>query len=126
MNPLDGSRNDEVRAEALDDARASLSIRMDLRPCDIGSIILQHGLYGREQGWDATFEAYVAGPLSECVRRADPRERIWIAEQDGEFRGCIAIVAAAPETAQLRWFFVDAKARGLGLGRRLLDRKSVV
>jgi ribosomal protein S18 acetylase RimI-like enzyme len=99
-----------------------VTLRTDLRPGDIEYIVHLHGLlYAREYGFDATFEAYVAGPLSEFARRAAPRERIWIAEREGRIVGCIAIVAASPAVAQLRWFLVVPAARGAGLGRRLLD-----
>ncbi len=47
-------------------------------------------------------------------------ERIWLAERQGKIVGCIAIVASAPEVAQLRWFLVDPSARGLGIGRMLI------
>jgi GNAT superfamily N-acetyltransferase len=80
-----------------------------------------HGvLYARERGFDSTFEAYVAGPLAEFVRAGDPRQRLWIAECDGRLVGCVAIVAASPRTAQLRWLLVDPEVRGTGLGKRLL------
>jgi N-acetylglutamate synthase-like GNAT family acetyltransferase len=53
------------------------------------------------------------------VRSATARERLWIAERAGHLIGCIAIVAAAPQTAQLRWFLVAPAVRGAGLGKRL-------
>jgi len=100
----------------------TVTLRNDLRPGDIGRIVLLHGLtYAHEQGWDATFEAYVAGPLAEFALRRGARERIWIAGGGDRILGCIAIVEAAPGRAQLRWFLVDPVSRGQGLGRRLLD-----
>jgi ribosomal protein S18 acetylase RimI-like enzyme len=87
----------------------------------VGYLVYLHGtVYAREYGFDPTFEAYVAGPLAEFVRAASDRERLWIAERDGRIVGCIAVVAASPQTAQLRWFLVDPAARGAGLGKRLL------
>lgn len=77
-------------------------------------------IYAREYGFDATFESYVAEPLAEFATRQSPRERIWIAERNGEFLGCVAIVAASESIAQLRWFLVTPAARGQGLGTRLL------
>jgi ribosomal protein S18 acetylase RimI-like enzyme len=98
-----------------------ITLRTDLKPGDLGSIVSLHGtLYAREYGFDSTFEAYVAGPLAEFVRSGSDRERLWIAERDGRIVGCVAIVAAAPQTAQLRWFLVEPSARGAGLGKRLL------
>jgi hypothetical protein len=80
----------------------AVTLRTDLRPGDIGWIIHRHGvLYAQEYGFDHTFEAYVAGPLAELVRSPSLRDRIWIAERDGRIAGCIAIVAADPQTAHL-------------------------
>jgi N-acetylglutamate synthase-like GNAT family acetyltransferase len=62
----------------------------------------------------------VAGPLSELVRRASPRERVWIARRAGRIVGCVAVATASTRVAQLRWFLVVPAARGAGLGRRLL------
>jgi GNAT superfamily N-acetyltransferase len=84
-----------------------------------------HARLAAEHGWDATFEAYVARPLSASVLARDPRERIWIADTpQGSAAGCVAILRAevpvASETAQLRWFLVEPEMRGRGLGRLLL------
>jgi ribosomal protein S18 acetylase RimI-like enzyme len=98
-----------------------VSLRTTLEPGDLGSVVRLHGVtYAAERGWDATFEAYVAGPLAEFVLRGSPRERLWLAEQEGRLVGCVAIVSAGHETAQLRWFLVAPPARESGLGRRLL------
>jgi N-acetylglutamate synthase-like GNAT family acetyltransferase len=99
-----------------------VTLRTTLLPGDLGEIVRLHGiLYAREYGFDPTFEAYVAGPLSEFVRASSLRERLWIAEREGRIVGCVAIVAAAEHTAQLRWFLVDPSVRGVGLGKRLLS-----
>jgi GNAT superfamily N-acetyltransferase len=100
---------------------SAVTVRTDLRPGDVGAVVALHGvLYARECGFDPTFEAYVAAPLAEFVRSGSPRERLWLAERGGTAVGCVAVVAASPETAQLRWFLVDPSARGAGLGKRLL------
>jgi ribosomal protein S18 acetylase RimI-like enzyme len=104
-----------------DSAAGVITLRTELRPGDLGLIVHLHGVtYARERGFDPTFEAYVAGPLAEFVRSDSPRGRIWVAEQGSRLVACVAIVAAAPQTAQLRWFLVDPAARGRGLGKRLL------
>ena len=104
------------------DAPPRVALRTRLRPGDIGAIVRMHcELYAREHGFDHTFEAYVAEPLARFALGASPRERIWLAERDGELAGSIAIVAESPDVAQLRWFLVVPAARGEGLGRRLLE-----
>ncbi|HEX6852834.1 MAG TPA: GNAT family N-acetyltransferase [Candidatus Polarisedimenticolaceae bacterium] len=98
------------------------TLRTSLRPGDLGTIVHLHGdLYSREYGFDASFEAYVAGPLSELALRGSSRERLWIAERDGKFLGCVAIVDASDDIAQLRFYLVVPEARGSGIGRRLLE-----
>jgi len=93
------------------------------KPGDIGWIIHRHGvLYAEEYGFDETFEALVADILARFIRHHDPkRERLWIAEQDGERIGSIMIVDAGEEVAQLRILLVEPKARGSGIGKRLID-----
>mgnify|MGYP001003022853 CR=1 FL=1 len=99
----------------------SFTLRHSLQPGDVGAIVQLHGiLYAREYGLDATFEAYVAGPLADFVLRQGGRDRLWIAERDGRLAGSIAIVAASEQDAQLRWFLVDPACRGCGLGKRLI------
>lgn len=104
-----------------DASQDALTLRTDLAPGDLGSLIHLHGVvYAREHGFDTTFEAYVAGPLAEFVRCRSERDRLWIAECGGRLAGCIAIVGISEEQAQLRWFLVDSSFRGLGLGKRLI------
>jgi hypothetical protein len=95
-----------------DSSDVSVTIRTTLNPGDLGSIVHLHGVhYSREYGFDPTFEAYVAGPLAEFVKAGSPRERLWIAERNGRIVGCVAIVAATSDVAQLRWYLVDPTAR---------------
>lgn len=102
-------------------AEKAIGLRHELVPGDLGEIVALHGrLYSQEYGFDHTFEAYVAGPLAECVKAGSPRDRIWLAERSADLVGCVAIVAASPRKAQLRWFLVAPSARGSGLGARLL------
>ena len=63
-------------------------IRNDLKPGDVGYITYMHGiLYAPEQGWDYTFDGYVAIPLAEFAKSHSPREHIWIAEKEGRIVG---------------------------------------
>ena len=80
-------------------------------------------LYAQEYGWTSPlFEALVAEILSKFITNFDASgERAWMAERDGEVVGSVFIARASPEVAQLRLLYVDPSARGLGLGRRLVD-----
>jgi N-acetylglutamate synthase and related acetyltransferases len=99
-----------------------ISIRHDLRPGDVGYITYLHGiLYAPEQGWDHTFDAYVAIPLAEFARSQSSRERIWIVEDGERTVGSLAIVKFSEREAQLRWLLLVPEVRGQGIGRRLVE-----
>ena len=102
---------------------SSIRIRNDLRPGDVGNIVKFHGeYYSLTNGFDISFEPYVAIPLAKLVLRKDKRERIWIAENGNEFIGCIAIAKLKSKTAQLRWYIIKDNYRGKGIGRDLINK----
>jgi DNA-binding MarR family transcriptional regulator/GNAT superfamily N-acetyltransferase len=93
------------------------------QPGDMGWVIRQHGLvYHREHGWDDRFEALVAGIAADFIDHFDPvRERCWMAEVDGRVVGSVFLVKQSDDAAKLRLLILSPQARGLGIGKRLVD-----
>ena len=134
LAPLSGRQRDRLVA-AIDVLQRMLTVpsapdaaRVTVRPYavgDCGWAIEQHGrVYAQEFGWNRDFEAMVAGLFARFASGHDPvREQFWIAEVDGERAGCVFVVRSQtdPAAAQLRCLLVTPAARGLGLGRRLVD-----
>lgn len=94
------------------------------RPGDIGWVISsQAEAYAEEYGWDISYEALVAEICAQFIRNYDAsREHCWIAEAGGERLGSIFLVKGSDDVAKLRLLLVEKKARGLGVGRALVEQ----
>lgn len=101
-----------------------INIRTELRPGDLGYIIHLHGrVYGDEYGYGVAFEAYVAQGMYEFWRAYDAeKDRVWICEHQGRIVGFMLLMHREGNTAQLRYFILEAAYRGIGLGRVLMER----
>lgn len=93
------------------------------RPGDLGWVVSRHGaFYAEEYGWDASFEALVAGIAKAFIDDLDPaREACWMAEIDGHPVGSVCLVKKSATVAKLRLLIVDPQARGFGIGKRLVQ-----
>ena len=107
----------------LEGSKDSTYVLRDPQPGDMGTVMQQQAaLYSREYGWNSEFETLVAEVVAKYLRDYDPTsERCWIAEKDGKVIGSVFIVRQDATTAKLRMLYVDASARGLGIGSRLVE-----
>jgi DNA-binding MarR family transcriptional regulator/GNAT superfamily N-acetyltransferase len=100
-----------------------------LRPHRVGElgwlIHRQAVIYNQQYGWNGEFETLIAKLYHdyETAPPAPPRA-LWIAERNGEVAGSIFATPSEgrPGTAQLRMLYVEPEARGIGLGRMLVDQ----
>jgi DNA-binding MarR family transcriptional regulator/GNAT superfamily N-acetyltransferase len=92
-------------------------------PGDFGWIVKRNAeIYAEEYGWTAPFEGVCSQIVADFVNKFDPkRERCWIAEVEGENVGSIMLAKESDDTARVRLLLLDPKARGLGIGARLVD-----
>jgi DNA-binding MarR family transcriptional regulator/ribosomal protein S18 acetylase RimI-like enzyme len=90
---------------------------------DFGWIVKRNAeIYAAEYGWTAPFEGVCSQIVADFVNKFDAkRERCWIAEMDGEAVGSIMLAKDSDDTARIRLLLLDPKARGLGIGTRLVD-----
>jgi DNA-binding MarR family transcriptional regulator/GNAT superfamily N-acetyltransferase len=93
------------------------------QPGDLGWIVNRQAiLYVEEYGWDGTYEGLAAEIVAQFIKNYDPkRERCWIAEKDGAKVGGVLVAKASEEVAKLRLLHVESEARGLGIGKRLVE-----
>ena len=91
---------------------------------DMGWVTSRQGIaYAEGSGWDSSYEALVAEICAQFLKSYDPaREHCWIAEVDGEPVGSVFLVKSTDKVAKLRLLAVEKKARGLGVGRALVEQ----
>ncbi|MBR0848900.1 MarR family transcriptional regulator [Bradyrhizobium diazoefficiens] len=91
---------------------------------DMGWVISrQAAAYAADYNWDISYEALVAEICAQFIKNYDAaREHCWIAEVGGEPVGSIFLVKATDEIAKLRLLQVEKQARGLGVGRALVEQ----
>jgi len=113
--------------EAVLDPRRSQPAAFMLRSHRVGDmgwvISRQAAAYAADYNWDISYEALVAEICAQFIKNYDAaREHCWIAEVGGEPVGSIFLVKATDTIAKLRLLQVEKKARGLGVGRALVEQ----
>ncbi|OBS20052.1 hypothetical protein FPOA_11773 [Fusarium poae] len=94
------------------------------RTGDMGYITHRHAIiYEKQYNFDTRFEPLISRITADFLDNFNPNlERCWIAENNGEFLGCIMLVQdKKPKTAKLRLLIVEESARGLGVGTALIQ-----
>lgn len=98
-------------------------------PGVIGSITRLHACYYHDHwGFDRSFEIQVGSELCDFIQAFEPsRDGFWVATKDTEFAGAVAVDGSMAQTegARIRWFIVDPRFHGMGIGRQLLNRAMI-
>jgi DNA-binding MarR family transcriptional regulator/GNAT superfamily N-acetyltransferase len=120
LRKLDAKGAEAAAARERDAASCTLR---EHRAGDMGWIVSrQAALYAGEYGWTMEYEALAAEIVAQFLKNFDPAcERCWIAERDGAPVGAVMIVKQSDTMARLRLLHVEQAARGLGIGKRLVD-----
>jgi GNAT superfamily N-acetyltransferase len=93
-------------------------------PGVIGKVTELHAVYySQHWGFDISFETQVARELSKFMSNFHRNtDGFWAAVFCGQFAGAVAIDGSLSSTegARLRWFIVEPKLQGKGIGRELI------
>jgi len=89
-------------------------------PGVVGKITELHAVYYHDVwGFDISFETQVGRELSEFMARfRQGKDGLWVAVVDERFAGSIVIDGglASTQGARLRWFILDPRLHGQGVG----------
>lgn len=102
---------------------AGITVDHQFKPGDLGWLIHIHGVQNlKDYGFNEIHEAYCARIATDFMLNPQPRrQRVWLTRKDGVINGSVFICEPEEGVAQLRLLFVDESARGLGLGRWLVE-----
>ncbi|WP_108869023.1 bifunctional helix-turn-helix transcriptional regulator/GNAT family N-acetyltransferase [Aquimarina aquimarini] len=102
---------------------ADINIRTILKPGDLGFVIHRHGrLYAEEFQYGISFETYVANGMYDFYKSYNSnKERVWICEHNNQIIGFLLLQARENNSAQLRYFYLEKRYRGIGLGKKLMQ-----
>lgn len=130
LSSLNGRECEEIRA-AMETVRRRLTkattnfVIRPFRESDVDYVISgQLRLYAAEYGFTSeVWKSYVTDGVHDLIDRFDAeKDCLYILECDGVPSGSVAITHTDGNTAQLRFFFIESTMRGLGVGRKLIDR----
>jgi DNA-binding MarR family transcriptional regulator/GNAT superfamily N-acetyltransferase len=127
LEPM-GPEGRAALTRSLDKARALMEGQVEpwhlrtFRTGDMGLIASRQSiLYHHGYGWGRGMEVLIGEIVTAFLRDFKPgREQCWVAERGGEMLGCVFLVEDGG-VARLRLLHVEAEARGLGIGRALVD-----
>jgi DNA-binding MarR family transcriptional regulator/N-acetylglutamate synthase-like GNAT family acetyltransferase len=111
-------------AEALLDASPQRTFRIrPFGPGDVGLIASRQSILYREvYGWGAGIELNIAEASTAFLKNFKPdREQCWVAEVDGRLAGSIFLTDEGEGLCRLRLLYVEAFARGVGVGNSLVE-----
>ncbi|MDI1227072.1 MAG: bifunctional helix-turn-helix transcriptional regulator/GNAT family N-acetyltransferase [bacterium] len=94
---------------------------------DMGRIIHSCAVqFAADYGWNYEFEAELATLAGDFIRKYNPAtDRCWIAEINGLLVGSVFLRAVNDNTAEAVLPYVTPEARGMGIGRHLLESAKV-
>jgi GNAT superfamily N-acetyltransferase len=103
--------------------QAGVSLHHRFEPGDLGELIRIHGVQNfQDYGFNEVHEAYCARIATDFMLNPNPgRQKVWLTKREGKVIGSVYICELPGDQAQLRLLFVEASARGLGLGRWLVE-----
>lgn len=106
-----------ILSEHIDQNESVISIRDNYTAEDKKYLIIekQRAFYTDNFGFDETFLDYLHETFDAEI------EKVWIAEDNKEFAGCVGLVKENEKTAMLRWFIVESSIRGKGVGTQLVQ-----
>jgi GNAT superfamily N-acetyltransferase len=95
----------------------------EFRYGDMGAIVTaQAEFHAASYGWRGVMEQLLLEVCSDFLRDHRPgRSNCRVAAADGRIVGSIFCCVSSDGSAQLRLLYIDAAARGQGLGTRLID-----
>jgi DNA-binding MarR family transcriptional regulator/GNAT superfamily N-acetyltransferase len=102
--------------------QSGLCVIREPEPGDVSFITFRHSvLYSREFGLGQGFEAHISQVLSPFLQnRNEAKERLWVAEIDGDRVGSLAALKGDAESVRIEAHLVEPEVRRRGIGRKLL------